>query len=570
MKYILGINSAYHESSACLVSDGQLIAFAEEERFNKTKHGKTAATDNPDILPLKAIGFCLDFAGIEMKDVDAFGYSFLPEERLKNIGVDTGYLEGSWGSASGENQFYGKFLKIPEILSNYAQKDIGNKFIWIEHHKAHAASAFFVSPFEEASILTIDGIGEYVTTSLAIGYNNVINDVWQMRYPDSIGLLWEKIAKFLGFSEYDACKVMGLAAYGKSNNFIKSFNRIATITEREFCLDNSIISLRSDNCTGLEALLGKRRLPGEPLDDRHADVAAALQVITERIVVNLAKYLHKTQKSKNICLSGGVALNCVANSLIMKESGFENIFVQPVAHDAGTAIGAAFHIWNQVHGNARSYVMNDIYLGPRYSNNEIEHTLRKHELAFKFVENIEAVTAGLLSEGNIVGWFQGRMEAGPRALGNRSLLADPRSPTVKDLLNSKIKHREQFRPFAASILDEVADDWFEIGQHYQPLQYMLMVAKVRPDKFEKISSVIHIDGTCRIQLVKNEINHRYHCLIKEFMKQTDVPLLLNTSFNDSEPIVCCPEDAVNTFLKTGIDALVMNNFLILRADNANR
>jgi carbamoyltransferase len=565
MKYILGINSAYHESAACLISDGEIIAFAEEERFNRTKHGKTAKVDNPDVLPLSAIDYCIKSARISLKDISYFGYSFDPDDRLRNLILKETTVEGDWGSQKGEELFRDKLLTIPARLSNLAGEDITHRFHWVKHHVCHAGSAFFVSPFEQAAILSVDGIGEFTTTFLGLGQASNIEAIKEITYPNSIGLLWEKVSKYIGFSEYDAAKVMGLAAYGNPSKYLNAFRRILKIEGNGgFIINNEITNFRTNDFSSLEELLGRKRDPGEDISERHADIAAALQRVTEDAVLTLTNYLEEQTKCENLCIAGGVGLNCLMNSVVMDRGAFRNLYIQPASHDAGTAVGAAFYIWNQILGQKRSYVMDTAYLGPEYSELEIVDVLQRNDIKYLYCDDIEKRVAELISQGKIVGWFQGSMEGGPRGLGNRSLLADPRNPHIRDILNTKVKHREYFRPFAPSVLEEKADDWFTVRDKQQPFYFMLMVCHVRPNKKNLIPAVLHVDGTSRIHLVQRHVNLKYHRVIEEFEKLTSIPLVLNTSFNDREPIVCSPQDAVNTFMRTRIDALALGNYLVLR------
>lgn len=567
MTYILGINHAYHESSACLLKDGAIAAVAEEERFNRKKHAKPARIDNPDELPVNAINFCLEEAGITLKDVDYIASSFNPAKRLRNKEFEDFVAEGNWGSHSGETLFYEKLQQVPQKLSGIYGADVSGKFHWIDHHTSHAGSAYFVSPFKEAAILIVDGIGEIESTTLYKGEANKIKRLKGINYPHSLGFLWEKLSEFLGFTEYDASKVMGLASYGNPNRYYDKFKQFVKVNTRDFNIDHTAARFRVNDHSGLEQILGNRRKPHEELEERHADIAAALQRITEEILLKLANNLYKSTGSSNVCLAGGVALNCVANSAIKQRGPFENVYIQPAAHDAGTAIGAAYFIWNHVLGNPRSFVMDHAYFGPDYSQEEIKQVLDMNKLKYSEVRGIEKQVAKLVAEGNIVGWFQGRMEVGPRALGNRTLLADPRNPKIRDVLNMKVKHREYFRPFAPSVLVEKADEWFRIPKKSISSDFMLFAYDVYENKRGIIPAVTHIDGTSRIQTVRRETNPRYYELIQEFEALTGVPIVLNTSFNDREPIVCSPQDAVNTFLKTRIDYLAIGNFLVSRGEN---
>lgn len=567
MTTILGINHAYHESSACIIKDGVIVAMAEEERFNRKKHAKPARTDNPDELPVNAIRFCLERAKITWNDLDYIASSFNPGKRLKNKTFGDRAKEGDWGSESGEALFYKKLRQVPKKLSALYGTDIRKKFRWVGHHDAHAASAYFVSPFREAAILVADGIGETESTTLYRGTGRKMKKLKSIHYPNSLGFLWEKIAKFLGFTEYDACKIMGLASYGDAKRYYKKLKTFIKIGGVSFKMDPRVLEFRAGDCRALEKMLGRRRKPGEELEGKHADIAAALQKVTEEILLRLAADLHRLTKSANLCLAGGVALNCVANRILQEKGPFKKIYIQPAAHDAGTAIGAAYFIWNQMLEKPRGFVMEHAYVGPDFSSAKIKRALDESGLKYARAKNITKKVAKLVADGNIVGWFQGRMEAGPRALGNRTLLADPRNPKIRDILNMKVKHREYFRPFAPSVLAEKAREWFRIPAESMASDFMLFAYDALEEKQRLIPAVIHVDGTSRIQTVRRKTNSKYHRLIREFEKITGVPMILNTSLNDREPIVCSPEDAISTFQKTRIDYLAIGDFLIARSKN---
>lgn len=560
--YILGLNCAYHESAACLIKNGKIIAAVEEERFNRIKHAKPARVDNPDELPIHAINYCLKTAGIKLKDIDHIGFSFNPKKRLKNIGADKYFIKGDWGSKEGEELFYKRIKTIPEKLNQLVGQDISEKFHWIDHHLCHAASAFFVSPFKEAAILSVDGIGEFTTTWLGYGNNNKIKALREIEYPNSLGFLWEKFSKFLGLGEYDAFKVMGLSAYGNPITFEKAFDKIIKMTTGNFEIDNKIVQFRSADFTTLENLFGKRRKPEEKISSRHADIAAGLQRVTERILFSLANWAIEKTGTKKLCLAGGVVLNCVANEKLFVDLGYQDVFVQPAAHDAGTALGAAYWIWNQLLDNKRSFVLKHVFFGPDYSNQEIETVLKTSNLKWSKQKNIEKVVARFLSQGKIIGWFQGKLEFGPRALGHRSILVDPRDRKFIDILNLKIKEREWFRPFAPSILAKKEKEFYIVKRRLLADRFMLFALKARPEKAKLIPAVVHADGTSRVHFVEKITNPRYYKLLEEFEKITGVPLFLNTSFNRQEPIVCSPEDAINTFKKADLDYLAIGDYLV--------
>jgi carbamoyltransferase len=568
MAYILGINSAYHESAACLLKDGKVIAFAEEERFNGRKHAKHANPDNPDVLPVKALKFCTEKAGIRLKDVQHIGYSLLPRDRLKNIGADKGIKlpKAGWGTEEAEKTFYQKVLNVPKRLSRLAREDVSERFSYVPHHVCHAASAFFISPYKESAILVVDGIAEFGTTWLGSGSGNKISAILEVNYPNSLGFLWEKMSQFLGFTEYDACKVMGLSSYGEPEKLMDRMKKIVTLRrDGTFLVNDRIVQFRTDDFTRLERLFGaEKRDSSHEIRAIHENISASLQKMTEEVLINALKRLHKETRSKNLCMAGGVALNCVANAAILARSRFKNIFIEPASHDAGTALGAALYLWNHVLERSRTKPLRHAYYGPEYSNREIKNVLDRNGIRYKRVQKIEKVAAALLSEGEIVAWFQGRMEFGPRALGHRSILADPRSPVVRDELNRKVKFREIFRPFAPSVLEEDARKWFAIRKRDLPACYMLITYKTRAKKIKKIPAVLHVDDTARIQLVSRRTSPRYYRLIKEFKKLTGVPLVLNTSFNVQGPIVCSPQDALDIFTRGKMDYLAIGDFLIHR------
>lgn len=563
--YVLGINSVYHDSSACLLEDGGLIVAIEEERFSRIKHAKKAQVDNGNILPVHAIRYCLQSAGIEFHDLKCIALAFDPKLRLQNIGVDLYYEPGDWGSEEGEQLFYKLVKKIPSELSKLAGEDIRRKIKWIPHHLCHAASAYFVSPFPDAAILSIDGIGEYTSTWLGKGTGDQMEVLKEMRYPNSIGFLWEKVSEFLGFSKYDASKVMGLAAYGDSEKYYPQFKALVSFQiPGEFSVDNTILQFRKSDFQPLERFFEVQRIsdPSKRTKD-HEDIAAGLQSITDDIFLHLTKYLAEETGSHNLCMAGGVVLNCTANAAVWKSGFFERLYIQPAANDAGTALGATFYVWNQLQRNPRSFTMAHAYWGPSFSDKEIQDVLEKENVHFEYRDDIENATAKLLSEGKIIGWFQGKMEWGPRALGNRSLLVDPRQEGVRKILNERIKKRESFRPFAPSVLEEQAEQWFEIPACTSSLStgFMLFAFNVKEDKRKLIPAVVHRDGTSRIQIVSKKSNPKYHKLLSAFYRFTDVPMVLNTSLNENEPIVCTPLDAVRTLKKTKMDYLVLNNFL---------
>ncbi|MFH1587259.1 MAG: carbamoyltransferase C-terminal domain-containing protein [Candidatus Diapherotrites archaeon] len=572
--YVLGLNSAYHEPSACLLKNGKLVAAAEEERFNGIRHGKEANPFSSWILPFNSINYCLAKEGITINQIDHIAYSFKPGIRLLRrlplfprwiVTLNSGKIEKELGLF-----FFNS--RIPVFLRSYSPKrqeirkrflTIGEpnyKFHQIEHHLAHAAGAFLCSRFKEAAILSIDGIGETATTLLAHGRENEISKVEEFQYPDSLGFFYEEITQLLGFQRnHDEFKVMGLAAYGKPKyyNEIQGLVQLKPDGKYKVKIDFEKNSLFS--CSELHKVLGPARLWGAPITQRHKDIAASAQKILEETVLHLLDHLYGETESENLCLAGGVALNCLMNQKIREKSKFKNIFIQPAANDAGSALGAALYVYNSLLCNKRNYVMEHAYLGPSFNSPQIEKKLDNSKIIYGKERNIAKKCAELISRGNIVGWFQGRMEWGPRALGNRSILADPRNRRMKDVINS-IKGREGFRPLAPAVLEERAGEYF-VGIGKSP--FMLFTCDVRKEKRGEIPAVVHVDGTTRPQTVAKSQNKRFHELINEFDKLTGVPLLINTSLNYAgKPIACGIEQGLECFYNSGLDYLAIGDYLI--------
>lgn len=566
--YILGVNSVYHESSASILKDGKLIAAVEEERLNRKKHGKELRLDNPNELPLRSIEYCLKQAGITLKEVSHIGFSINPERRLSTYLIKDMVEEGNWGSEEGERFFYENTLKVEKQF-----RDMGfqGEFHFIDHHLCHGASSFFPSPFNEATVVVFDGIGETATTLSAYGKGHELKCIEENLYPSSLGFLWEKMSEYLGFSEYDACKVMGLAAYGDIDDYyIEAMRKILRNEGTgKFIVDGNIMRFRykQDFSKLEEVFQTARRLPSDPLMDTHKKIARALQKVTEDVILNIVSDAYEKTGCRNLCLAGGVALNCVANRKILDSGLFDNLYIIPAPHDGGTSLGAAYMIWHALLSNTKRDRVEHAYWGPEYTDQEIEAALRKNELNYEIVPEIERKVAELIKEGNIVGWFQGAMELGPRALGNRSLLADPRYREMRERLNRVVKNREDFRPFAPSVLEEEATRFFEIPFLTNASDFMLVTYPAKEEVQHLIPAVIHVDGTSRIQIVKKKTNPRYYSLIQHFYRLTGIPMVLNTSFNDREPIVCSPEDAIHTFLRANIDYLAIGNYLVM---NPNR
>jgi carbamoyltransferase len=553
---VLGINSTYHESAAALLVDGKLVAAVEEERFNRIKHGKEADFDNPHQLPERAIRFCLKQAGLNARDIDHVAYSFDPERRRK-------HYRAEWWDPRLEETFRLRIGQVQGAVEELLGRPLGRRWHFVSHHLAHAASAYFPSGFDRAAILTIDGIGETAGASLAKGVGTSVKEIEIFDYPHSMGFLWEVFSGYLGFSHYDASKTMGLAAFGNPEVFREKFQSILRSEKENFGVAQGLLGMSADSQEKIVAMFGPPRSEEESgFQPRHADIAAALQEATDAAIMALVRRIKRIAPFENLCLAGGVVLNCVANEVVRKSGEFSNIFIPSAPHDAGTAIGAAFvaHCATQKKPLQRGY--STPYLGPAFKRSDILAAVKASGLKARRSKSPAKDAAKMIADGKIVAWFQGRMEFGPRALGNRSLLADPRRPEMRNILNQKVKHREDFRPFAPSVLAEHADEWFEVGAHSASHEFMLFAPPVKPDRIERIPAVVHEDGTARVQLVSRKLNPRFHELISCFHAKTGVPLVVNTSFNDSEPIVCTPTDAIVTFRKSGIDALVMDDMIL--------
>jgi carbamoyltransferase len=552
---VLGINSVYHESAAALLVDGELVAAVEEERFNRIKHGKEAQWDNPHQLPERAIRYSLKHAGLAPRDIHHVAYSFDPKLRAKRYRAE-------WWDPRFEETFQLRLGQVKVAVEELLGRSLGERFHFVPHHLAHAASSYFPSGFDRAAILSIDGIGETAGTTLAKAEGARIQVIETFEYPHSIGFLWEMFSEHLGFSHYDASKAMGLAAYGNPEVYRQQFHSILRAEKENYGVAQDVLGFHPGREARMEAMFGPRHETKSEFLPRHADIAAALQEATDAAVMALVRRVKRMVPSDNLCMAGGVALNCVTNEVVRRSGEFANIFIPSAPHDAGTAIGAAqfVHAATQKKPPQRGYPTP--YLGPSFKRRDILDAVKSAGLKARQSKSPARDAAKMIAEGKIVAWFQGRMEFGPRALGNRSLLADPRRSEMRDILNQKVKHREDFRPFAPSVLAEHADDWFEVGGHLTCHEFMLFAPRVRPEQLDRIPAVVHKDGTARVQLVSRKSNPRFHELISCFHAQTGVPLVVNTSFNDSEPIVCTPTDAIVTFRKSGIDALVMDDVVL--------
>ncbi len=560
---ILGISCHYHDAAAALVCDGRLVAAAEEERFTRRKH----CSDFPE----QAIRYCLAEAGLDVADLDYVGFYEKPLVKFDRI-LQT-ILAGWPRTWSHWTRSVPLWLTTRLRVAQTIRNRLGYRgpILYGRHHLSHAASAFLVSPFDTAAIITADGVGEWTTTAWGIGCGTGIEIRQELRFPHSVGLLFSAVTSYLGFRVNDAeWKVMGLAPYGRPR-FLDRFAEIVDLREDgSFRLNMKYFaftrSTRHTISRRWERLFGRPRRPAEsPLDDFHADVAASGQKVIEEIMLRTARHVHRRTGLPNVCIGGGVGLNCVANWRILREAGFREIFIQPAAGDSGGALGAAFWIANTLLGEPRRQVMRHALFGPWFDNRRIAEALASMGAGFEVLADEDEIVdraAGLIAAGKVVGWFQGRMEFGPRALGARSLLADPRDPKMKDVINAKVKFRERFRPFAPAVLKERAAEFFDMPPELQA-PFMLLVPQVRPEKRDVIPAVTHADGTGRVQTVAEDVHPLFYQLIRRFGELTGVPVVINTSFNvRGEPIVCTPQDAYRTFVHTGIDALVIGNCLV--------
>ena len=594
--YILGISAYYHDSAACLVKDGEIIAAAQEERFTRKKHDPR--------FPVNAVRFCIKQGGIDGEKIDYVAFYDKPILKFERI-LET-YINYAPTGIKSFSMSMPVWMKEKLFLTRLLNEELNNaagfteenrinwrrKLLFPEHHQSHAASAFFPSPFKSAAVLTIDGVGEWATTSAGLGNDNGLELFYEIHFPHSLGLLYSAFTYYTGFKvnsgEY---KVMGLAPYGEPKYTQLIYDNLIDLKEDgSFTLNMEYFNY----CTGLTMTNGKfdrifggpPRKPETKLAQREMDLARSVQDVTEEVVRRMVKFLKKETGENTLCLAGGVALNCVANGKILMEEIFRDIWIQPSAGDAGGALGAALAVWHQYLGNKREPKKTDsmkgAYLGPSYSNRYIEEFLNKNNIPYKNFNEPELldILANLLAEGKVIGWLQGRMEFGPRALGARSIIGDARSPKMQSIMNLKIKYRESFRPFAPSVLREKMSEYFELD-YDSP--YMLLVAPVKKERCYDISSerkslwgidllnvprsdmpaVTHIDYSARIQTVHEHTNPRYYRLIKKFEEKTGCAVIMNTSFNvRGEPIVCSPEDAYRCFMRTEMDYLVLEDFIL--------
>lgn len=580
---IIGINAYHGDSSACLVKDGVLIAAAEEERFRRIKHWAG--------FPSEAIRYCLSEAKITLDEVNHIAINRDPKANLlKKIGFtlakrpDLKFVLDRLKNAK-------EVTSIEEELERaFPGEKVRGEVHHVEHHLAHLASAFLVSPFEEAVAVSVDGFGDFASAAWGVGKGSVIEVEDKVYFPHSLGIFYQALTQYIGFPHYgDEYKVMGLAPYGEPR-FMDEMQRIVLLqSEGSFRLNLDYFRHVSEKIESewqngepmvgrlftpaLETLLGPARHPGDELTQRHKDMARSIQAMYEKAFFHLLNALHKRHKLDALTLAGGCAMNSVANGKIYANTPFKQVYIQSAAGDAGGAIGAAFATWHKVSGAARSFVMDHAYWGPQFDDAQLGGmlALRSAELAAQScqVEEVKSRqelctrAAQAISEGKVVGWFQGRMEWGPRALGNRSILGDPRRADMKDILNLKIKRRESFRPFAPSILREAVPAWFETDDD---VPFMMQVFQIQAEKRSVIPAVAHVDGSGRLQTVNHSTNPAYYELIEAFQALTGVPVVLNTSFNENEPVVCHPEEALNCFLRTKMDMLFLGNWVLSRTD----
>ncbi len=586
---ILGISAFYHDSAACLVRDGKIVSAAQEERFTRKKHDSA--------FPINAIQFCLQDSGLTVNDLDYVAYydkPFLTFERI----LET-YLAYAPKGIKSFIKALPLWIKKKLWMKEVIKKELGydGTIVFPEHHESHAASAFYPSPFQEAAFITMDGVGEWTTTSYGVGKDNKLDILAELQFPDSLGLLYSAVTYFTGFrvnsGEY---KVMGLAPYGvpKSKDIIMK-ELIDLKEDGSFKMNMDYF----DYCTGLKMTSsnldkifdGPPRKPESDLTQREMDIARSVQEVTEEAVLRMGRHIRKETGQKNLCIAGGVGLNCVANGKLLREEVFENVWIQPAAGDAGASLGAAMFVWHKYLGNDRKAdgkkdSQQGSYLGPRFENGEIKEFLKKNNIPFSELgdEEIPEKIADLIDDEKVIGWFQGKMEFGPRALGGRSIIGDARSSKMQETMNLKIKFRESFRPFAPSVIRERVSDYFE---HDGESPYMLLVAPVKENirrqmteeeqnlfGLEKlhverstIPAITHVDYSARIQTVDGQYNSRYYQIIKKFDEKYGCPVIINTSFNvRGEPIVCTPEDAFRCFMRTNMDYLIMENILLDKRD----
>jgi len=574
---ILGINAYHANASAAIVVDGQLIAAVEEERLNRVKYAAG--------LPSRAVQYCLQAAGVKLTEVDHIA---VPRDPWARIGTKLRFAARMPRFAVERAKVATRFGGLKEELATVLDVDpqsIRAQLHRIEHHRAHLASTFFVSPFESAAVLSADGLGDFASTMWGVGEGPNLHIAGSVAFPHSLGMFYTAMTQYLGFRKFgDEYKVMGLAAYGSSayhNEFrdlvqaddplgvrlnLRYFTHHKSGPEMTWKRSDETPVVGNIFSKELEKRFGPARVPEQPIEKRHRDFASSMQLRLEEVLLANVNALHEQTKAKALCLAGGVAFNCIANGKILEQTPFKHIYVQPAAGDGGLSIGAAFAVYHQVLGKPRSFRMDHAFWGPGFGASELREAVAKHQSSTNHVrideldeEALLRVTATHISQGKVVGWFQGRAEWGPRALGNRSILADPRRAEMKDTLNRRIKHREIFRPFAPSITEEFVGEYFE---QTHPSPFMTFAYPVRASKRDVIPAPTHIDGTARLQTVNRSAHPLYWRLLRTFGELTGVPVLLNTSFNDNEPIVCRPQEALACFERTKMDVLVLGNFVL--------
>lgn len=573
--YILGINAYHADSSAAIFKNGVMIAATEEERFTRVKHWAG--------FPALAIQFCLREAGITLAEVDYITIGRDPKAKFLN---KLNYLRKNPSLVFGAIKRYRNSQEVTSLQDEFKKIDttvdyniLKDKIKNIEHHRSHLASAFFASPFEEAAVLSIDGSGDFTTTMVAVGKGNKIEVLDSVDFPVSCGLFYTSFTQFLGFPHYgDEYKVMGLAPYGEAKytdkvkqllkflpNGLYTWNDEYFVqpTKAGFKYENNIPSVGNLYSARFTGLFGAPRQKGEELSQYHKDLAASVQRVTEELIFYILKHLKEKTGLQNVCIAGGVAQNSVANGKVAEATGFKGVYIPSAGHDAGISMGSALYLYNHVLDQPRAEPVYSAYTGSRFSNDEIEKFLISRNIKYRRLsdEELYNVVTDKLIEPGVVGWFNGRAEFGPRALGGRSIIADPRNPKAKDLLNLKIKRRESFRPFAPSILKEYTSEYFTRNDE---VPFMEKVFPIKPEKHAVIPAVTHVDGTGRLQTVDKEVSPRYYALIEAFRKKTGVPIILNTSFNENEPIVNTPAEALDCFLRTQMDMLVLENCVIER------
>jgi len=562
---ILGINFVFHDSSACIVIDGELIASVEEERFTRQKHTNK--------FPHNSIEQCLKIAKLDISDVDYVAFSFKPSLDIpKKVLYSLKNIRSFYSIFKQQvMHFFWRYREIKKWEKTFL-KNSKAKILWVPHHKTHAYGTFFVSPFEEAAIVSMDGSGEWSTSSIGYGNGNQVTTYTETFFPHSLGSIYEAVTLFCGFKPaYDEGKTMGLAPMGNPEIFINEARKVVNVNDTgNISVDLSYFNYQYCKHDYLSEkfirIFGQPREKNGEFLQYHMDVAAAFQCVLEETALKICSILRKKTHAEYIVIAGGVALNSVMNGRIVRESGFKDAYIMPAAGDNGTSIGAAYYVYNHVLEKPRNYIHNNPYLGNEYSNDEIEAFLKVCKLPYTRSENVEKETAQLLFDNNIICWFQGRTEIGPRALGARSILADPTKPHMKDKINAEVKHREVYRPFAPSVIVEKRSEYFDIEVE---APFMLKVCQVKESKKALLPAITHVDGSARVQTVNKETNKAYHTLIEEFGKLSGIPVVLNTSFNImGEPVVETPYDAIRCFFSTGLDYLVIGDFIISKNPNA--